>query len=100
VVAAETELPVLGVPLAGSDLNGLDALLSTAQMPAGVPVGTLAIGKAGAKNAGLLAARILARADPALAARLRDLRIQMAGEVEAKDVALQERLPFPSAPRK
>jgi 5-(carboxyamino)imidazole ribonucleotide mutase len=100
VVAAETELPVLGVPLVGSDLNGLDALLSTVQMPGGVPVGTLAIGKAGAKNAGILAARILARADTALAARLRDQRIQMAGEVEAKDVALQGRLPLPSAPRK
>ena len=62
VVAAETELPVLGVPLAASDLQGLDALLATVQMPAGIPVGTLAIGKAGARNAGLLAGRILARA--------------------------------------
>ena len=64
VCAAETELPVLGVPLASSDLAGLDALLATVQMPAGVPVGTLAIGKAGARNAGLLAARIIARAAP------------------------------------
>src|SRR5512139_4240176 len=63
VVAAESELPVLAVPLASSDLQGLDALLATVQMPGGIPVGTLAIGKAGARNAGLLAARIIARAD-------------------------------------
>jgi 5-(carboxyamino)imidazole ribonucleotide mutase len=89
VVAAETELPVLGVPLASSDLAGLDALLSTAQMPGGVPVGTLAIGKAGARNAGLLAARILALSDPAVAAEVREQRARMAREVEAKDAALQ-----------
>jgi 5-(carboxyamino)imidazole ribonucleotide mutase len=92
VVAAESELPVLGVPLAASDLKGLDALLSTAQMPGGVPVGTLAIGKAGARNAGLLAARILALSDPAVAARVREQRARMAREVEGKDAALQARL--------
>jgi 5-(carboxyamino)imidazole ribonucleotide mutase len=92
VVAAETELPVLGVPLAASDLNGLDALLATAQMPAGVPVGTLAIGKAGARNAGLLAGRILAGRDPAVAEAVRAQRARMAREVEAKDAALQARL--------
>ncbi len=92
VVAAESELPVLGVPLAASDLSGLDALLSTAQMPGGVPVGTLAIGKAGARNAGLLAARILALSDPAVAAKVREQRTRMAREVEAKDAALQARL--------
>jgi 5-(carboxyamino)imidazole ribonucleotide mutase len=92
VVAAETELPVLGVPLAASDLKGLDALLATAQMPGGVPVGTLAIGKAGARNAGLLAGRIIARADPEVAARVRAQRERMAREVEAKDAALQQRL--------
>ncbi len=92
VVAAETELPVLGVPLASSDLQGLDALLATVQMPAGIPVGTLAIGKAGARNAGLLAARILARSDPELAARIRAARESMARQVEAKDAALQTRL--------
>jgi 5-(carboxyamino)imidazole ribonucleotide mutase len=92
VVAAETELPVLGVPLAGSDLKGLDALLSTAQMPAGVPVGTLAIGKAGARNAGLLAARIIARGDAAVAAKVRAQREKMAKDVEAKDAALQAKL--------
>ena len=74
VCAAETELPVLGVPLAASDLKGLDALLATAQMPAGVPVGTLAIGRAGAVNAALLAAAMLATSDLALAARLDALR--------------------------
>jgi 5-(carboxyamino)imidazole ribonucleotide mutase len=92
VCAAETELPVLGVPLAASDLKGLDALLSTAQMPAGVPVGTLAIGKAGARNAGLLAARIVARVDPAVAAKVREQRARMAREVEAKDASLQAKL--------
>jgi 5-(carboxyamino)imidazole ribonucleotide mutase len=92
VVAAESELPVLGVPLASSDLQGLDALLAIAQMPAGVPVGTLAIGKAGARNAGLLAARIVARADPQVAERVRAQRVRMAAEVEAKDDALQARL--------
>jgi 5-(carboxyamino)imidazole ribonucleotide mutase len=92
VVAAETELPVLGVPLASSDLQGLDALLATVQMPAGVPVGTLAVGKAGARNAGLLAARILARSDPAVAARVHEQRERMRRDVEAKDAALQSRL--------
>ncbi len=92
VVAAETELPVLGVPLASSDLKGLDALLATAQMPAGVPVGTLAIGKAGARNAGLLAARIVARTDERVAERVREQRRKMAEEVEAKDTALRAKL--------
>jgi 5-(carboxyamino)imidazole ribonucleotide mutase len=95
VVAAESELPVLGVPLASSDLQGLDALLAIAQMPAGVPVGTLAIGKAGARNAGLLAARIIARSDAEVAARVRAQRTRMAADVEAKDAALQARLAAP-----
>lgn len=95
VVAAETELPVLGVPLAASELKGLDALLATAQMPAGVPVGTLAIGKAGARNAGLLAGRIIARSDPGVAEAVRAQRARMAREVEAKDAALQARLAGP-----
>jgi len=96
VVAAESELPVLGVPLASSDLNGLDALLATVQMPGGVPVGTLAIGRAGARNAGLLAARIVARSDPAVAERVRAQRERMAREVESKDAALQGRLASPA----
>lgn len=70
MVAAMTRLPVLGVPVQSAALSGLDSLLSIVQMPGGIPVGTLAIGKAGAKNAGLLAAAILANGDPALAGRL------------------------------
>lgn len=70
MIAAMTRLPVLGVPVQSAALNGMDSLLSIVQMPAGVPVGTLAIGKAGATNAGLLAASILATTDVALAARL------------------------------
>ena len=65
MTASMTDLPVLGVPIQSKALKGLDSLLSIVQMPAGVPVGTLAIGEAGARNAGLLAARILALADPA-----------------------------------
>jgi 5-(carboxyamino)imidazole ribonucleotide mutase len=72
--AALTELPVLGVPIASTSLGGLDALLSIVQMPAGVPVGALAIGEAGARNAGLLAAQILALGDPELAQRFADYR--------------------------
>ncbi|MDN3566267.1 5-(carboxyamino)imidazole ribonucleotide mutase [Paeniroseomonas aquatica] len=74
MAAAMTPLPVLGVPVESHALKGMDSLLSIAQMPGGIPVGTLAIGKAGAINAGLLAAAILALADPALAARLDDWR--------------------------
>ncbi len=93
VVASLTTLPVIGVPLiGGSPLQGMDALLSTVQMPAGVPVATVAIGKAGAKNAGYLAARILALSDPELAARLRDFVAGMARAVEEKDRKLQEKI--------
>ena len=92
VCASESELPVLGVPLASSDLSGLDALLSTVQMPAGVPVGTLAIGKAGARNAGLLAARIVARAHPEVGERIRAQRERMAKEVLEKDARLGAKL--------
>jgi 5-(carboxyamino)imidazole ribonucleotide mutase len=74
VTAAHTLLPVLGVPIDSSPLQGMDALLATVQMPGGIPVGTLAIGKAGAKNAGLLAAAILALSDPALQKRLAEWR--------------------------
>jgi 5-(carboxyamino)imidazole ribonucleotide mutase len=70
MVAAMTPLPVLGVPVQSKALQGLDSLLSIVQMPGGVPVGTLAIGEAGAKNAGILAAQILALSDPTLAGRL------------------------------
>jgi 5-(carboxyamino)imidazole ribonucleotide mutase len=74
MVAAHTLLPVLGVPVRSKALNGQDSLLSIVQMPGGIPVGTLAIGEAGAKNAALLAAAILANGDPALRERLRDYR--------------------------
>jgi len=81
MAASMTPLPVLGVPVESSSLSGWDSLLSIAQMPGGVPVGTLAIGKAGARNAGLLAAAILALGDPALAARLDDLRARQSAAV-------------------
>ena len=74
MTASMTDLPVLGVPVKSEALKGLDSLLSIVQMPGGVPVGTLAIGPAGAKNAGLLAAQILALSDPALAERLAAFR--------------------------
>jgi 5-(carboxyamino)imidazole ribonucleotide mutase len=81
MVAAMTRLPVLGVPVQSATLSGLDSLLSIVQMPGGIPVGTLAIGKAGAINAGLLAAAILANHDPALAQRLEDWRARQTGAV-------------------
>lgn len=81
--AAETLLPVIGVPLASSPLRGIDALLSTVQMPAGIPVATMAVGAAGARNAGYLAAQILGLSDPALRERIRGSRRRMADEVAA-----------------
>ena len=92
VVAAHTTLPVLGVPLPSSDLSGLDALLATVQMPAGIPVGTLAIGKAGSANAAWLAAAILAVEDERLAVRLRSERTRMAEGVARKSDAAQQTL--------
>ena len=89
VVAAGTLLPVIGVPMGGGPLNGVDALYSIVQMPAGIPVATTAIGKAGAKNAALLAAQILALNDTELADKLRTYREQMARDVEEKDRQLQ-----------
>src|SRR5512145_3147878 len=83
VVAAHTTLPVIGVPIDSSALKGLDALLSTVQMPPGVPVATVAIGKPGATNAGVLAAQILAVGDPAIAARVRDYKTRLEEKVEA-----------------
>jgi len=86
VLAAETTLPVIGVPMAGSSLQGLDSLLSTVQMPPGVPVAAMAIGSAGAKNAAIFAAQILALSDPRLAKRLKrhkeDLEQQVAQQTE------------------
>src|SRR4030067_1749050 len=82
-IAAETTLPVIGVPIDSSPLNGLDSLLSTVQMPGGVPVASMAIGRAGAKNAGIFAAQILAVSDPALREVLKGHREDMARQVEA-----------------
>ena len=79
--AAKTRLPVLGVPVQSKAFNGLDSLLSIVQMPAGIPVGTLAVGVAGATNAGLLAASMLATRDAALATRLEDFRAQQTTKV-------------------
>ena len=91
MAAAMTALPVLGVPIASTVLQGQDSLLSIVQMPAGVPVGTLAIGRPGAINAGLLAAAILALADPALAARLAAYRAAQTEAVpETPDEATDE----------
>ena len=87
MVAAKTILPVLGVPMPATALNGVDALLSIVQMPRGVPVGTLAIGKPGAANAGLLAASIVANDDPALRERIRAWRAARTSD------ALNQRLP-------
>ncbi len=88
VLAAHTTLPVIGVPIDASSLNGLDALLSTVQMPPGIPVGTMGIGKAGAKNAGVLAARILAANDPELTTALEQHSRDMADQVAEKNKAL------------
>ena len=89
VVAAKTTLPVIGVPMPGGALNGVDALYSTVQMPAGIPVATMAIGKAGAMNAGLFCVQVLALNDEPLARALNDYRAAMDKDVEAKDAALQ-----------
>jgi 5-(carboxyamino)imidazole ribonucleotide mutase len=87
VVAAHTTLPVLGVPLEGSSLKGLDALLATVMMPGGIPVGTLAIGKAGAVNAALLAIAILANKRPELREKLREHRRRQAEKILSETLA-------------
>ncbi|NLH50520.1 MAG: 5-(carboxyamino)imidazole ribonucleotide mutase [Myxococcales bacterium] len=92
VAAAETTLPVLGVPLAATSLGGLDALLATVQMPAGVPVATFAIGEAGARNAALFAVQILGTAKKTLAAKLAAYKAEMAEKVAEKDRKLQEKV--------
>lgn len=89
VVAAHTSLPVIGVPIDSSALKGLDALLSTVQMPPGVPVATVAIGKPGATNAGVLAAQMIALADPELADRLVIYKQALADKVEAAAARLE-----------
>lgn len=92
VVAAHTMLPVIGVPLAGSPLSGFDALLSTVQMPPGIPVATVGVGPMGASNAGHLAVTLLAMSDARLRAKLVARRKQMAGTVLEKSKGLPKRL--------
>jgi 5-(carboxyamino)imidazole ribonucleotide mutase len=92
VVAAETTLPVIAVPIDSTALQGLDALLAMVQMPAGIPVATMAIGKAGARNAGLFAVQILALTDQGLARRLADYKVELVAGVEAKAKGLEDRL--------
>ncbi|MFA5811471.1 MAG: 5-(carboxyamino)imidazole ribonucleotide mutase [bacterium] len=89
-MAANTTLPIIGVPLEASTLGGLDALLSTVQMPAGIPVATVAIGKAGARNAGILAAQMLAISDEGLAKKLMAMREEMKKKVEEADKQLRK----------
>jgi 5-(carboxyamino)imidazole ribonucleotide mutase len=88
-VAAHTTLPVIGVPIDSSSLKGLDALFATVQMPAGIPVATMAIGKAGAANAGIFVAEILGRKNPAIAAKLIQFKQEMTVGVLEKDKKLQ-----------
>lgn len=91
-VAAHTVRPVIGVPLDAGSLQGMDSLLSTVQMPGGIPVASVAIGKPGAKNAAYLAAQILAVSDADLAKRLKEERASNAAAIQAKDAELQKRL--------
>ena len=90
VVAAHTTLPVIGVPIDSSALKGMDALLSTVQMPPGVPVATVSIGKPGATNAGVLAVQMLALADASLAERLTHYKKNLADKVEQAAARLQQ----------
>jgi 5-(carboxyamino)imidazole ribonucleotide mutase len=92
VVAAHTDLPVLGIPMDNPPLGGLDALLSTVQMPGGVPVATFGAGSGGPVNAALFAARLLGVSDPQIAERVRSHRAAQAEKVAAKDAALQKKL--------
>ncbi len=92
VVAGHTVLPVIGIPIDGTALNGLDSLLSTVQMPAGIPVATVAVGGGGATNAALLAVAILAGREPALREKLKEYRRQLAVKVQKRDAELQKRL--------
>ena len=89
VIAAHTSLPVIGVPIPSTALNGLDSLLATVQMPAGIPVATVAIGKPGATNAGILAAQILALSNASLANKLSSYKEKLANSVEEKSRKLK-----------
>src|SRR5947208_2661350 len=94
VIAAESTLPVIGVPIPSTSLQGLDSLLSIVQMPAGIPVATVAIGKAGAANAGILAVQMLALSDAALAQKLAAHKQKLAAGVEEKSRKLREQRPI------
>jgi phosphoribosylaminoimidazole carboxylase PurE protein len=89
VIAAHTTLPVIGVPIPSTPLNGMDSLLATVQMPAGIPVATVAIGKAGATNAGILAAQILGLSSESLARKLESLKETLVNSVEEKSRKLK-----------
>jgi phosphoribosylamine--glycine ligase len=89
VLAAHTTLPVIGVPIDSSCLQGFDSLLSTVQMPPGIPVATMALGKPGAKNAGILAAQMIALTDPEVAKKLKTFKTEMAAQVEQKSAKLE-----------
>ena len=93
VIAAHTTRPVIGIPIQTPSLGGLDSLLSTVQMPGGIPVATTAIGKGGARNAGLLAVSILALSDERLAGKLKRFRDEMAEKVTERDEGIQGKLP-------
>ncbi len=95
-VAAHTVLPVIGIPMESGTLHGLDALLSTVQMPGGIPVATVAIGKGGARNAALLAVQILALSDPRLRRSLLAYRRRLSAQVDEKDRQLQASFPRPT----
>ena len=88
-MASHTLLPVIGVPIPSSELKGVDALYSTVQMPGGIPVATMAIGKSGAKNAGIFAAEILALKNPSLTKKLKEYRKELAEKVEKDNEKLR-----------
>ncbi len=91
IVAAHTVKPVIGVPVESSSLDGLDALLSTVQMPKGVPVATMGLGNSGASNSALLAIQILSLNDPSLVKKLKESREEMAAQIEAKSKKIQQK---------
>ncbi len=92
VIAAEVNIPVIGVPIDATSLKGLDALLSIVQMPGGIPVACMAVGKAGAKNAGVFAGQIIGTADEQVARALAQYRVDMVAQVEKKARALEQRI--------
>ena len=92
VIAAHTTLPVIGVPVDSTPLSGFDALLATVQMPAGIPVATVAVGKSGARNAGILAVQMMSLADDSLSDKLKDFKKRLSDGVKEKDAKLQKSL--------